>query len=300
MCPDVPVLHLLCNLVTLNGHFNWSLVPKYVLFKLILQGVIMTVVLAVLAQFFGSIIGLLLYFFRRARVAPIRWLGNAYIWFFRGTPLLLQIILIYLLIPNVGLYGPLNSINFFPALGFDRVPIDSFIAALVALSLNEGAYMAEIVRAGIDAIDVGQMEAAKSLGMTYYLAMRRIVLPQAARVIVPPLGNEFNSMLKNTSLASSIAMLELLQTAKEIGGHSFNQLELLVVASIWYLILTSIWTVFQSVIERRLNVSLTDPGAAAPGDYFRRLIGFGGRERVAPVIGIPEGTMDVVKPPSAH
>jgi polar amino acid transport system permease protein len=241
----MPVIHFLCNLVTLNGTFDWSLVPKYVFFKLILQGVVMTVVLAVLSQILGTIIGLLLYFIRRANLLPVRWVGNAYIWFFRGTPLLLQIILIYTLIPVVGLYGPINSFNIFPALGFDRVPMDSFIAALVALSLNEGAYMAEIVRAGIDAIDVGQMEAAKSLGMRYYLAMRRIVLPQAARVIVPPLGNEFNSMLKNTSLASSIAMLELLQTAKEIGGHSFTIPELLIVASIWYLILTSIWTVIQ-------------------------------------------------------
>jgi polar amino acid transport system permease protein len=281
MCPNVPILNFLCNLVTLNGNFNWSIVPQYFLFKLILQGVVMTVVLAVLAQLFGTIIGLLLYFMRRAQLLPVRGVANAYIWFFRGTPLLLQILLIYILIPVFGLYGPLNSINFFPALGFDRVPIDSFIAALVALSLNEGAYMAEIVRAGIDAIDVGQMEAAKSLGMTYYLAMRRIVLPQAARVIVPPLGNEFNSMLKNTSLASSIAMLELLQTAKEIGGHSFTQLEMLVVASIWYLILTSIWTIIQAYIERRLNVSLTDPGATTSGGYLQRLIGFGGTPRGA-------------------
>src|SRR5947209_1483527 len=130
MCPNVPVLNFLCNLVTLNGNFNWSLIPKYLLFKLILQGVVMTVVLAVLAQIFGTIIGLLLYFMRRARLLPIRWLGNTYIWLFRGTPLLLQIILIYTLIPVFGLYGPINSINFFPALGFDRVPIDSFIAAL--------------------------------------------------------------------------------------------------------------------------------------------------------------------------
>jgi polar amino acid transport system permease protein len=275
MCPNVPILHYLCNLVTLNGNFDWSQIPKYVLFKAILQGVVMTVVLSVLSQLLGTIIGLLLYFVRRSQLAPVRWLGNAYIWFYRGTPLLLQIILIYYLIPLLGLYGPINSLNFFPRLGFDRVPMDSFIAALVALSLNEGAYMAEIVRAGIDAIDVGQMEAAKSLGMTYYLAMRRIVLPQAARVIVPPLGNEFNSMLKNTSLASSIAMLELLQTAKEIGGHSFTLPELLVVASIWYLALTTVWTVIQSAIERRLNVSLADPGAVRVG-YFQRLLGVGG------------------------
>ncbi|HEY7984299.1 MAG TPA: amino acid ABC transporter permease [Ktedonobacterales bacterium] len=287
MCPNAPIVNFLCTLVTLHGTFDWSLIPKNLLVKPILLGVIMTLVLAVLAQFFGAIFGLLLYFIRRSQVAPVRWFGNVYIWYFRGTPLLVQIELLYALIPFFGLLGILNSINFFPAIGFDRVPMDAFIAALVALSLNEGAYMAEIVRAGIDAIDLGQLEAAKSLGMTYYLAMRRIVLPQAARVIIPPLGNEFNSMLKSTSLASAITMLELLQTAREIGTPSFTIPELLIVASIWYLVLTSIWTVIQANIERRLNVSLTDPGAAAPGDYLKRLIGFGGRLRGATAGGAP-------------
>src|SRR5260221_3358341 len=274
MCPNMPILRFLCEVVTLRESFDWSLIPQYLFFKLILQGVILTLSLAILAQTFGSFIGLLLYFLRRARLAPLRWLANTYIWFFRGTPLLLQILLFYTIIPYLGLLGPLSSLNFFPALGFTRVPMDSFVAALVALSLNEGAYMAEIVRAGIDAIDVGQMEAAKSLGMTYYKAMRRIVLPQAARVIVPPLGNEFNSMLKNTSLASSIALLELVGTAQEIGSHSFTTLELLVVASFWFLFLTTIWTIIQAYIERRLNVSVTDPGARGPGSYLSRLMGF--------------------------
>jgi len=149
--------------------------------------------------------------------------------------------------------------------------MDSFIAALLALSLNEGAYMAEIVRAGIDAVDDGQMEAAKSLGMPYRMAMRRIVLPQALRVIVPPLGNEFNNMLKSSSLASAIALLELLGTASEIGAAAFTTFELYIVASFWYLVLTSIWTIAQALIERRLNVSAVEPRAAV--GWWQRLVG---------------------------
>ncbi len=201
----------------------------------------------------------------------MRWLANAYIWFFRGTPLLVQILLFYAAIPYLGLVRPLADLNFFPSLGYDRVPMDSFIAALLALSLNEGAYMAEIVRAGIDAVDDGQMEAAKSLGMPYRMAMRRIVLPQAARVIVPPLGNEFNNMLKSSSLASAIALLELLGTVSEIGAASFTTFELYVVASFWYLVLTSIWTVIQALVERRLNVSVVDRGTSL--GWWQRLSG---------------------------
>src|SRR5689334_15854498 len=112
MCPSVPVVHFLCNLVTLNGIFDWSLVPKNLFVKFILQGVVMTLVLAILSQFFGSIIGLLLYFLQRTRMAPVRWFGNAYVWFFRGTPLLAQILLFYNLFPALGLVGFFNSINF--------------------------------------------------------------------------------------------------------------------------------------------------------------------------------------------
>jgi polar amino acid transport system permease protein len=155
-----------------------------------------------------------------------------------------------------------------------------FVAALLALSWNEGAYMAEIVRAGIDSIDPGQLEAARSLGMTYFVAMRRIVLPQAARTIVPPLGNEFNGMLKNTSLASVIGLTELLQTSINIGNALFLQLELFVVASFWYLMMTTVWTAIQAYIERKLNVSVTDFGPGQ-GSWTQRLLGFGRRGPVA-------------------
>ncbi|HEX9037961.1 MAG TPA: amino acid ABC transporter permease [Ktedonobacterales bacterium] len=242
--------------------YDFATVGKYWHHSLILQGIIITILLAVLAQLLGALIGLLLYFMRRARLYPVRWLAEVYIWFFRGTPLYVQILFAYLLLPDIGWARPLRSFDIFTSLGFSGVLTDSMVAALAALALNEGAYMAEIVRAGIDSIDPGQMEAAKSLGMTYWLGMRRVVLPQAMRVIIPPLGNEFNSMLKSTSLVSAISVYELLGASEAIGTPIFKPLELLTIAVFWYLILTSIWTVFQYYLERRFSASTRDPGAS--------------------------------------
>ena len=194
--------------------------------------------------------------------------------------------------PNLALTQILNHHNPFPTLGFPQVAFDGFVAALVALSLNEGAYMSEIVRAGIDSIDVGQMEAAKSLGMTYFLAMRRIVLPQAARVIIPPLGNEFDSMLKNTSLAVTISVGELFGAAYALQGVLGRPMELYTVAAFWYLVLTLIWTAVQSLVERRLNVSVYDNGPSDRGSYWQRVFGFGRRpvatSGTAGVVAIPD------------
>jgi polar amino acid transport system permease protein len=279
MCPNIPVIHALCQLVTLNGTFRWAVVPQFIFNTYIIQGLIITVILAVLAQTVGTIIGLILYFLRRARFAPFRWIANAYILVFRGTPLLLQIFIADVFILQIGLFQKIESIDFFPAIGFPLVILELFVAVLAALSLNEGAYMAEIVRAGIDSIDVGQMEAAKSLGMTYGLAMRRIILPQAARVIIPPLGNEFNSMLKNTSLGEAIGLWELANTAYQLSLFAAIRLELLIVAAIWYLVMTTVWTFIQAQIERRLNVSVYDAGPTDRGGYWQRLLGFGGRAR---------------------
>ena len=122
-------------------------------------------------------------------------------------------------------------------------------------AINEGAYMREIIRAGIDAIDKGQMEAARSLGMTYELAMRRIVLPQAARVIVPPLGNEFNNMLKTTSLLAFIGVTELFQDAEIHYSQTFKPVEYFTAVAFWYLVLTTIWSLIQARIERKLGAS---------------------------------------------
>ena len=210
-----------------------------------------TVYMAVIAQFMGVVLGLIAALMRSSRLAPLRWLSGLYIWIFRGTPLLVQIFFIY--------YGTneLFGVNIIPnTLHLGLFSLDgAVLAGILALGINEGAYMREIIRAGIDSIDKGQMEAAKSLGMRYGLAMRRIVLPQAARVIVPPLGNEFNNMLKTTSLVFTIGVYEMFADA-EIGySNSFLPAEYFLGVAFWYLVLTSAWTIVQASIERRLAAS---------------------------------------------
>jgi polar amino acid transport system permease protein len=274
------ILEWFQNLVTLNHTFTWAFIWKYVLSAAIVQGVVLTVILAVISQFLGTLIGLLLYFMRRSRWRALRVIADSYIWLFRGTPLLVQVLFFYFLFPYLHLANVLRSVDFFSQIGFTHgtgpIFLDSFLAAILAFSLNEGAYMAEIVRAGIDAIDTGQLEAAKSLGMTYSVAMRRIILPQAFRVIIPPLGNEFNNMLKNTSLAAFISLDELLGTARTIADPIFGNLELLVTASLWYLLLTTIWGIIQGYIERRLNASNIEPGVKQV-NWWQRAVGMGQR-----------------------
>ncbi|HLZ22980.1 MAG TPA: amino acid ABC transporter permease [Ktedonobacterales bacterium] len=283
-----PILQFLQQIFTLRGSFNWDYVWGFLFSPDILQGVLITVILSLMGQVIGSLIGLGLYFLRRSRTGALRTFANAYIWFFRGTPLLVQILFLYAFMPYVGLARPLINTHFFRHLGFTiDIPFDAFIAAAVALAFNEGAYMSEIVRAGIDSIDIGQLEAARSLGMTYGRAMRRIVLPQAMRVIIPPLGNEFNSMLKSSSLAYTIGASELLFAAY---SHSFAlgaPLELYTVAVIWYLVLTTIWSFVQAMIERRFNASTREPGMPNERSWWRRYIGFGLGAPVPAPAGIP-------------
>jgi polar amino acid transport system permease protein len=176
-----------------------------------------------------------------------------YIWFFRGTPLLVQVLFWY----NIAALFPTISLGvpFGPALihGHANELVKPFIAALLALSLNEGAYMAEIVRAGIISVDEGQTHAAQSLGLSRLQTMRLIVLPQAMRVIIPPTGNETISMLKNSSLLYVAAFTELLYSVTQIYNVNFEVIPLLIVASIWYLVMTSILYVGQYFIERRFG-----------------------------------------------
>src|SRR2546430_1188171 len=178
-----------------------------------------------------------------SRLWPFRVLSGTYVLIFRGTPVLVQIFLIYLALNLPSLH-----------LGVGTIPAEA-VAGIVALAINEGAYMREIIRAGIDAIDKGQMEAAKSVGMTYRLAMRRVVLPQAARVIVPPLGNEFNNMLKTTSLLFFIGVYEIFGDADVHYSTTFQPVEYFLAVSFWYLMLTTGWTLIQAQIEKKLAVS---------------------------------------------
>ena len=232
---------------------DWQLVwdrlfhPDHIFFRALLT----TVYIAVAAQIVGVILGLIAALMRTSRFAPLRWLSGFYVLIFRGTPLLVQIFFVY--------YGVnlLFGFSLIPTtLDFGIFTMDGAVfAGILALGLNEGAYMREIIRAGIDAIDKGQMEAARSLGMTYGLAMRRIILPQAARVIVPPLGNEFNAMIKNTSLVFTIGVYEMFSDAEIHYSQTFKPVEFFGAVAIWYLLLTGIWSIIQAQIERKLAAS---------------------------------------------
>lgn len=221
-----------------------------------------TLWISLLAQSFGVIIGLFLALMRMSRFPLLTGPARTYIWFFRGSPLLVQVLLLWDGLPRV-----LNN----PAL-----LLPDWACVLIAFSLNEGAYMAEIVRAGITSVDAGQMEAAKSLGMRFPLAMRRIILPQAARVIIPPLGNEFNNMLKTTSIASVIGLFELTHATDYLGAPTFTTFELLVLATLYYLFLTTVWGYVQSWIENRLDPNRNIKIQLNQKSLTERILGFGG------------------------
>jgi polar amino acid transport system permease protein len=232
----------------------------------ILSGIWLTVSIAVTSQIIGVILGIFGALGKQAKRRGIRWFANFYVWIFRGTPLLVQISLLYFGLSVAKIYTWPNI----TILGLD-IP-GNVQAGIVALGLNEGAYMTEIVRAGIISVDPGQMEAAKSLGMTYGKAMRRIVLPQAARVIIPPLGNEFNNMLKTTSLLAIISVPELYVIFSRKQGNDFAPFEFFLAAAVWYLLLTTIWGVIQAWIERRLGRGV---GGEKPPSLRERMFGLG-------------------------
>jgi polar amino acid transport system permease protein len=241
----------------------------------LIGGLVITIYVAVIAQLMGVVLGILSALAGMSKNRVLRGISGVYVWFFRGTPVLVQIFLVYFGTPYL-----LGGIDLFPnhiLLG----PIDvhgAIMAGLVALGVNEGAYMSEIVRAGVMSVDPGQTEAAKSLGMTDRLTMSRIVLPQAMRVIVPPLGNEFNNMIKTTSLLSIIAVGDLFRVAQIVNSATFHSFEAFFGVALYYLLLTTIWSWIQSRIERRLGQSTRgDEGET----FWGRMTGFG-RKRVAP------------------
>jgi len=234
-------------------HFDWDTFWQYLwpptAFEnpLIRTGVIVTIVVSVVAQALGVVFGLFAALGKMSKFAPLRVISDAYIWYFRGTPLLVQMMLLFFGLGVTHIYD-------FPTLTLGNISIGGAIqAGLLALAINEGAYMAEIVRAGIEAIDPGQMEAAKSLGMTFSLAMRRIILPQAAKVIIPPLGNEFNNMMKTTSLLVVISAGELFYAFEQINARVFKPFELFIVASFYYLAMTTVWSFIQARMEASLG-----------------------------------------------
>ena len=262
----VTVVHSIAT----NPRFEWGLVRHYFFSAPVLHGLRITLELTVIAMAVGIVLGVVLAVMRLSPNPLVSAASWFYIWLFRGTPVLVQLLFwqfISALYPRISL-----GIPFGPELvhGDANTLITPFTAAILGLGLNEGAYMAEIVRAGIISVDEGQTDAAQALGMTRLQTMRRIVLPQAMRVIIPPTGNETISMLKTSSLVSVIAYAELLYSVQLIYSVNFKQIPLLLVASIWYLIFTSILSVGQYYIERHFGRGSSRNAPMTPLQRLRR------------------------------
>ncbi|MEU4574366.1 amino acid ABC transporter permease [Nonomuraea sp. ATR24] len=240
--------------IIVNENLHWDVIVAFLFDPRILSGLLVTIALTVLSMVIGVALGVIAAVMQLSDSPVLRGAAGLYTWFFRGTPLLVQLIFWF----NVGLVFPVIGIGV-PFGGpmlvewQANVLITPFIAAALGLTINEGAYMAEIVRAGIRSVDPGQREAAEALGMSHRQILRRVVLPQAMRVIIPPTGNQFISMLKTTSMVSVIAGAELLTVAQRIYLGNFEVIALLVVASVWYLVLTTVASVGQHFLEKRFS-----------------------------------------------
>jgi His/Glu/Gln/Arg/opine family amino acid ABC transporter permease subunit len=213
-----------------NAFFETLFSSTFIIPALMTLGItFVAMAIAILLGFGGALAAL-------SRYRALRWLAQAYLGFFRGVPVLVQIVFWY---------------NALPVLTNNAINLPALIAGTIALGLNEGAYMTEIIRSGLISVDPGQREAARALGMTKVKAMRRIVIPQALKVVIPPTGNQFIAMLKTTSLLFAIAVPEIFSTGTNIYSQNFKYFEVLFVVSIWYLALTALLTGLQKMIERR-------------------------------------------------
>jgi polar amino acid transport system permease protein len=234
-----------------DKNFQWSVVRQYVTEHTVIEGLYLTLELTAGAMAIGILGGIVLAVMRLSPNPLVRGLAWAYLWFFRGTPVYVQIFFwffISALFPTIAFGLPFGGPQLFHV---NLTPlISGVVAGLLALGLNEAAYFSEIVRAGIISVDDGQTEAAQALGMTRLLSIRRIVLPQAMRVIIPPAGNETISMLKTSSLVSAIAVPELFYSVQIIYARTYQTIPLLIVACIWYLIVTTILSIGQYYVER--------------------------------------------------
>ena len=227
------------------GQIEWHYVSDYLFSAPILRGVRGTIVMTICAMVIGVLLGTTIAIMRMSANPALRWAATGYIWLFRGTPALLQLLLWFnlaLIFPTISLFGffPVNTVEV----------MTPFVAALLGLGIQQGAYTAEVVRSGILSVDRGQMEAAQSIGMTKLRAMLTIVLPQAMRVIVPPIGNETIGMVKLTSLASVIQYSEVLRTVGDVYYANSRVIELLIVAGIWYMVIVTVLSIGQSYVEK--------------------------------------------------
>jgi polar amino acid transport system permease protein len=258
------VAGLCIRILITNPNFQWRVVWHYLLVTQITDGWLITLALTASSMLIGVVLGTLLAVMRLSANPIVSLAARGYIWFFRGTPVLVQLIFWYnlaALFPAISL--SVGGLTFFHL--STNALIGEFTAALLGLGLNEGAYMAEIVRAGIISVGEGQVEAARALGMRRLPMMRLIVLPQAMRVIVPPTGNETIGMLKTTSLVSVISLADLLYSAQQIYSVNYETIPLLIVASLWYLLFTTVLSTLQARIERRTGRGMTRTGTPSPG-----------------------------------
>jgi polar amino acid transport system permease protein len=237
---------------------RWSEVPGYVISDAILTGLVGTLKLTFAVMFLAIVLGTLIAVARESGNPILSTYARGFVWIFRGVPTLVQLLLwfnIALVLPYVN-FGPLYS-------GSTNDLMSPFLAALLGLGISESAYMAEIIRGGILSVPPGQIEAARSIGMTRRLTMRRVILPQAVPVIIPPTGNEFIGMLKYTSLAFAVSYSDLLSQANKIYTSNFHVIEVLLAATAWYLILCTVCTVIQARIEKALSQGVSSFRAIA-------------------------------------
>ncbi|MFJ1735966.1 amino acid ABC transporter permease [Streptomyces sp. NPDC088254] len=243
----VVVLALLALLVNAfaHGDIRWQSVSDKLFDSTVIAGAGRTLLISLLSMVLGVALGVLLAVMRLSKNPVTNSVAWLYIWFFRGTPVYVQLLMWF----NLALIFPI--LNLGPIYKDEMTDVMTpFMCALLGLGLNEAAYMAEICRAGLLAVDEGQTEAAHALGMSHGKTLRRIVIPQAMRVIVPPTGNEFINMLKTSALVYAVTYNELLRSTSVIGSQSYAVMEMLFVASIWYLVMTSVFSVFQYYLER--------------------------------------------------
>lgn len=237
-----------------NPGFEWSVVGRYMFDPGVLQGVFMTLELTVLVMAIGVVVGVVVALMRMAGDPLLTFCAHAFVWFFRGTPVLVQLVFWYnlaALFPEISFGIPFGGPKIWEISA--TVAISSFTAAMLGLGLNEGAYMAEIIRAGLLSVDQGQTEASKALGHRPWQTFRVVVLPQAMKSIVPPTGNQVIGMLKYTSLASVVALHELMHSVELIYSRTFETVPMLIVAALWYLIMVSVLSIFQFYIERHYS-----------------------------------------------
>jgi polar amino acid transport system permease protein len=229
-----------------HGQIEWQTVGRFLTARTILWGLGNTIVMTILAMALGIALGVITAVMRLSSNPVLSTISQGYVWLFRGTPVILQLLLWFnlaLVFPTIGIPGmfTLRTVDV----------MTPFLAAILGLGINQGAYTSEVVRAGLLSVDTGQYEAAKSIGMPRLQALRRIILPQAMRVIVPPIGNELVSMVKLTSLASVIQYAEMLHNAQNIYYANGRVIELLIVAAIWYLVVVTVLSFLQTRVERR-------------------------------------------------